>query len=65
MSKIVKELTKEKEVNLLCSTCDVLSKENTSLNDKVLDLTKIVHKITNGKKNFDMILGGQKYVFDK
>ena len=63
--KIVEEFTNEKEVKLPCSNCDLLSKENTSLNDKILDLTKVVHKFTIGKKNFDMMLGGQKCVFDK
>ena len=62
---MVKGFTKEKEVKLSCNNCDILSKENSSLNDKILDLTKIVHKFTNGKKNFDMMLGGQKCVFDK
>ena len=28
-------------------------------------MTKIVHNFTNGKKTFDLILGGQKCVFDK
>ena len=65
LSKMVEEFTKEKEVKLSCSNCDVLSKENTSLNDKIFDLTTIVHKLTNGKKNFDLMLSGQKCVFDK
>ena len=63
--KWLKNLQKIKEVKLLCSNCDTLSKENTSLNDKILDLTEVVHKFTIGKKNFDMMLGGQKCVFDK
>ena len=36
-----------------------------SLNVKILDLTEIVHKFTNGKKNFNLMLGGQKCIFDK
>ena len=28
-------------------------------------MTKIVRKLTNGKKNFDIMLGGQKYIFEK
>ena len=32
---------------------------------KILDLTKIVHNFTNGKKLFDLRLSGQKCVFDK
>ena len=43
----------------------IFKNENTSLNTKILDLTEIVHKFTNGKKNFDLMLGGQKCVFDK
>ena len=50
---------------LTCDTCDSLKNENASLNAKILDLTKIVHKFTNGMNNFDMMLSGQKCVFDK
>ena len=49
-------LTNEKN-NALC--------ENVSLKEKIDDLTKIVLKFTNGKKNFDQMLGGQRCVFNK
>ena len=65
LSKIVEELTKEKETKLPCSNCDILLNENIFLNDKISYLTKVVHKFTNGKKNFDMMLSGQRCVFDK
>ena len=42
-----------------------LTNENASLNAKILDLTEIVHKFTNAKKTFDMMLGGQKCVLNK
>lgn len=32
---------------------------------KIEDLTKIICKFTQGKKNFDLILGDQKSIFDK
>ena len=32
---------------------------------KISDLAKIVHNFTNGKKNFNLMLGGQKCIFDK
>ena len=62
LSKELEDFSKEKEVIL---TCDSLKKENASLNAKVFYLTKIIHKFINGKKNFDIMLGGQKYIFDK
>ena len=65
LSKIVEELKKEKETILPCSNCDFLLNKNVSLNDKISDLTNIVHKFTNGKKNFDLMLSGQKCIFDK
>ena len=68
ISSLLKELegfSKEKEVILTCNTCESLKNENTSLNEKVLDLTKIVCKFSNGKKNFEMMLGKQKGIFDK
>lgn len=43
----------------------LLVMENISLKEKVEDLTKIIYKFTEGKKNFDLILGNQKFVFDK
>ena len=42
-----------------------MKNKNGLLNEKIIDLTKIVHNFINGKKNFDLILGGQKCVFDK
>ena len=65
LSKELKWFSKEKEVILPCDTCDSLKSENASLNEKTLDLTNIVHKFTNGKKNFDLMLDGQKCIFDK
>ena len=47
----------EEKKKLTCETCCNLKKVN--------DLTKIVHNLTNGKKNFDLMLGKQKCVFDK
>ena len=52
-------------MKLTCNVCVRLKNENGLLNEKVSDLTKIVHNFTNGKKNFDLMLGRQKYVFDK
>ena len=63
--KELEDSSKEKEITLTCDTRDSLKNENTSLNEKILDLTKIFHKFTNGKKNFDLMLGGKKCVFDK
>ena len=65
LSKELKESLKIKEVVLTCDVCDSLKKENASLNENVLDLTKIVHNFTNGKNNFDLMLGQQKCVFNK
>ena len=50
LSKELEDFSKENEVILTCDTCDSLKNENASLNEKVLDLTKIVHEFTNGKK---------------
>ena len=47
LSKELEDFLKEKEAIL---TCDSLTNENASLNAKILDLTEIVHKFTNGKK---------------
>lgn len=44
---------------------ELLIKENSPLKEKIEDLTNIIYKFTQGKKNFDFILGDQKYVFDK
>lgn len=44
---------------------DSLIKDNSSLQENILDLTQIVYKFTKGKKNFDLILGEQKCIFDK
>ena len=55
----------EEKKKLTCETCCNLKNENILLNEKVNDLTKIVHNFTNGKKNFDLMLGKQKCVFDK
>ena len=42
-----------------------LTNENISLKERVDDLTKVVHKFTLGKKNFDMIISKQRCVFNK
>ena len=64
LSKDLKDLS-EREVNLICGACEFLKNENASLNEIVLDLSKIVYKFTNGKKYFKMMLGRQKGIFDK
>ena len=64
MSKELEDSLKEKNI-LSCETCRILKNENILLNEKVNDLTKIVHNFTNGKKKFDLMLGKQKCVFDK
>ena len=65
LSKELEDFSKENEVILTYDTCDFFKNENAFLNEKILDLTKIVHNFTNGNKNFDLMLGGQKCVFDK
>ena len=65
LSKELEDSMKKKEVMLTCNLCDTLKIENVSLKEKVLDLTKIDHNFTNRKKNFDLMLGQQKCVFDK
>lgn len=57
--KIWNDFEKEK-VN-----CNSLIKDNSSLKEKILDLTKIVNKFTQGKKNFDRIISKHKCIFDK
>ena len=42
-----------------------MRKENSSLKENVHDLTKIAHKFTLGKKNFDMRISEQKCIFEK
>lgn len=39
--------------------------EHSSLKENDEDLIKIVHKFTQGKKNFDLMPGNQKCAFDK
>ena len=65
LSKELEDSLKKKEVVLTSNLCDTLKIENASLKEKVLDLTKIFHNFTNGKKHFDLMLGQQKCVFDK
>ena len=56
---------KIKEVALSCNACESLKIENASVKEKVLDLTNIVPNFIDGKKNFEMMLGQQKCIFDK
>ena len=65
LSKELDEALKIKEVTLSCKNCDSFKMENASLQEKVLDLTKTLHKFANGKKYFDMMLGQKKCFFDK
>ena len=58
LSKELENSLKQNEVVSTCDICDSLKNENASLNEKVLDLTKIVHKFTDGNKKFDLMLGG-------
>ena len=58
-------LQKEKSIEKVYESCDSLKKENLSLHEKVEDLTRIAHNFTNGKKNFDLMLGSQRCVFNK
>ena len=55
LTKELEDSLKEKK-KLTCKTCSNLKNENILLNKKVNDLTKILH-FTNGKKNFDLMLG--------
>ncbi|XP_024019082.1 uncharacterized protein LOC112090920 [Morus notabilis] len=55
----------KKEITLLTNEKSTILCENVSLKEKVDDLTKIILKFTNGKKNFDQMLGGQRCVFNK
>ena len=65
LEKELESTKKGKEKIQMCTNCSNLDTENKSLKEKVLDLTNIVHNFTNGKKNFDLMLGKQKCVFDK
>ena len=50
LPKYPEDFLEENEAILTCGACESLKNENVSLNEKVLDLTKIVYKFTNGKK---------------
>ena len=63
--KELEDFSKEKKTKLTCDVCASLMNENGLFNEKVIDLIKIIYNFSNGKKNFDLILGGQKCVFDK
>ena len=52
-------------MKLTCDVCASLKNKNGLLNEKAIDLPKIVHNFTNEKKTFDLMLGGKKCVFDK
>lgn len=70
LSKELDDLRNEKDkakpvIDSECKLCENLKNENNLLNDKVLDLSKIVYKFTNGKENFELMLGKQKCIFDK
>jgi len=42
-----------------------LEEENTKLKETIKDLTKTLAKFVNGKENLDMLLGRQRYIFNK
>ncbi|XP_024021626.1 uncharacterized protein LOC112091667 [Morus notabilis] len=48
----------KKDITLLTNEKSMILCENVTLKEKVDDLTKIILKFTNGKKNFDQMLGG-------
>ena len=45
--------------------CESLKEENVELNKKIIDMHAIITKFTLGEKNFKMLLGSQRCVFDK
>ena len=53
------------KISIIENEKEALAKENILLKEKVEDLTKTVYKFTLGKKNFDMLISKQRYVFDK
>ena len=65
LTKELEDSLKEKKMKITCDVSSNLKNENVLLKEKFNDLTKIVHKFTNRKKNFDLMLGIQKCVFDK
>ena len=65
LTKKIEDFSKEKKMKLTCDGCTSLKNENGLVNEKVIDLTKRVHNFTDRKKNFDLMLSGQKCVFDK
>ena len=64
MTKELEDSLKENK-KLTCETCCNLKIENILLNEKANDLTKVVHNFTNGKKNFDLMLGKQNVFLTK
>lgn len=48
--------TEAKKFSKIQNDYDSLIKENSSLQEKILNLTQIVHKFTQVKRNFDLIL---------
>ena len=65
LTKELEDFLKEKKMKITCDVSSNLKNENVLLKEKFNDLTKIVYKFTNRKKNFDLMLGIQKCVFDK
>ena len=65
LTKELKDSLKEKKTKITCDVCSNLKNENVLIKEKFNDLIKIIHNFTNGKKNFDSMLGKQKCVFEK
>ena len=63
LTKELEELSEEKKMKLTCDVYASLKNENDLLNEKVIDLIKIVHNFTNGNKNFYLMLDGKKMCF--
>ena len=53
------------EIEILRKESIILKDENLELNKKKTDLENIVENFTNGKRNFEKLLGSQRCVFDK
>ena len=44
---------------------DTISNEKTTLKNNIDDLTKTLENFVKGRNNLNMLLGNQRYVFDK
>ena len=65
LTKELKDFSKEKKNKLTYDMCANLKVGKGGLYKEIDDLLKIVYKFTNEKKNFDMMLGKQRGMFDK